>query len=141
MRVAVVGAGVVGVTTAYELASDGHEVTVLERRGGVAAEASFANAGIVAPGYVTPWAAPGMPGLAQLWKTSSTRFAASSWPTRPIGALTRKRSSLSAGNRFWFRDSRLESHAGCLALIMARNISGRPARTSAWLLMLPPVSR
>jgi D-amino-acid dehydrogenase len=62
MRVAVVGAGVVGVTTAYELASDGHEVTVLERRGGVAAEASFANAGIVAPGYVTPWAAPGMPG-------------------------------------------------------------------------------
>jgi D-amino-acid dehydrogenase len=62
MRIAVVGAGIVGVTTAYELAAEGHEVTVIERRGGVAAEASFANAGVVAPGYVTPWAAPGMPG-------------------------------------------------------------------------------
>ena len=62
MRVAVVGAGIVGVTTAYELAAEGHEVTVFERRGSVAAEASFANAGVVAPGYVTPWAAPGMPG-------------------------------------------------------------------------------
>jgi D-amino-acid dehydrogenase len=61
MRIAVIGAGIIGVTTAYELASDGHEVTVYERRGGVAGETSFANAGIVAPGYVTPWAAPGMP--------------------------------------------------------------------------------
>lgn len=62
MRVAVVGAGIVGVTTAYELVSDGHEVTVFDRRASVAAETSFANAGVVAPGYVTPWAAPGMPG-------------------------------------------------------------------------------
>ncbi|MGY4829356.1 D-amino acid dehydrogenase [Sphaerotilaceae bacterium SBD11-9] len=61
MRVAVIGAGIVGVTSAYELAADGHEVTVFERRGSVAAETSFANAGIIAPGYVTPWAAPGMP--------------------------------------------------------------------------------
>ena len=61
MRIAVIGAGIIGVTTAYELASDGHEVSVFERRGSVAAETSFANAGLVAPGYVTPWAAPGMP--------------------------------------------------------------------------------
>jgi len=61
MRVAVVGAGIVGVTTAYELALAGHEVVVFERRASVAAEGSFANAGVVAPGYVTPWAAPGMP--------------------------------------------------------------------------------
>ncbi len=61
MRVAVVGAGIIGVTTAYELAGEGHEVVVFERRGSVAAETSFANAGVVAPGYVTPWAAPGMP--------------------------------------------------------------------------------
>ncbi len=61
MRVAVIGAGIIGVTTAYELAADGHEVTVFERRGAAAEETSFANAGVVAPGYVTPWAAPGMP--------------------------------------------------------------------------------
>ena len=61
MRVAVIGAGIVGVTTAYELARDGHQVTVFERRASVAEETSFANAGVVAPGYVTPWAAPGMP--------------------------------------------------------------------------------
>lgn len=61
MRIAVIGAGIVGVTSAYELAADGHEVTVYERHAGVASETSFANAGVVAPGYVTPWAAPGMP--------------------------------------------------------------------------------
>ncbi|WP_296447239.1 D-amino acid dehydrogenase [Rhodoferax sp. UBA5149] len=61
MKIAVIGAGIIGVTTAYELACDGHEVTVLERRGAAAEEASFANAGLVAPGYITPWAAPGMP--------------------------------------------------------------------------------
>jgi D-amino-acid dehydrogenase len=62
MKVAVIGAGIVGITTAYELAVDGHEVTVFERRGAAAEETSFANAGVVAPGSVTPWAAPGMPG-------------------------------------------------------------------------------
>lgn len=62
MRLAVIGAGIIGVTTAYELAADGHEVTVFERRASVAEETSFANAGVIAPGYVTPWAAPGMPG-------------------------------------------------------------------------------
>ncbi len=61
MKIALIGAGIVGVTSAYELAADGHEVTVFERRGAAAEETSFANAGVVAPGYVTPWAAPGMP--------------------------------------------------------------------------------
>jgi D-amino-acid dehydrogenase len=60
MKIAIVGAGIIGVTTAWELASDGHDVTVFERRGAAAEESSFANAGVVAPGYVTPWAAPGM---------------------------------------------------------------------------------
>ena len=62
MKIAVVGAGIIGITTAYELAVDGHEVTVFERRSAAAEETSFANAGVVAPGSVTPWAAPGMPG-------------------------------------------------------------------------------
>ena len=61
MKIAVIGAGIIGVTTAFELGRDGHEVTVFERCGAAAEETSFANAGIIAPGYVTPWAAPGMP--------------------------------------------------------------------------------
>ncbi|APW39185.1 amino acid dehydrogenase [Rhodoferax koreense] len=61
MKIAVIGAGVIGVTTAFELAADGHAVTVFERRSAAAEETSFANAGLIAPGYVTPWAAPGMP--------------------------------------------------------------------------------
>ncbi len=61
MRIAVIGAGIIGVTTAYELAADGHEVVVYEKSSSVAEQTSFANAGVVAPGYVTPWAAPGMP--------------------------------------------------------------------------------
>ena len=66
MRIAIVGAGIVGVTTAYELAADGNEVTVFERRGSIAAETSFANAGIVGPGCVTTWSAPAMPGRSAL---------------------------------------------------------------------------
>ena len=61
MKIAIVGAGVIGVTTAYELACDGHEVIVFERNTSIAVESSFANAGIIAPGYAAPWAAPGMP--------------------------------------------------------------------------------
>ena len=61
MRVVVVGAGIVGVCTAHFLRRAGCDVTVLERRSGVAQEGSFANAGVMAPGYVGPWASPGMP--------------------------------------------------------------------------------
>ena len=73
MKIAVIGAGIIGVTTAYELSADGHQVTVFERRGSVAAETSFANAGVIAPGYVTPWAAPGMP--AKVLKLLMSRHA------------------------------------------------------------------
>jgi len=69
VRIAVIGAGIIGVTTAYELAVDGHELTVFERNAHVAGETSFANAGVIAPGYVTPWAAPGMP-----WKVLRGSF-------------------------------------------------------------------
>lgn len=87
MRIAVIGAGIVGVTSAHELAMDGHDVTVFERRGAVAEETSFANAGVLAPGYVTPWAAPGMPRkvLSQLLgRHAAVRFGGwSAWGLTP----------------------------------------------------------
>lgn len=60
-HVMVLGAGIVGVCTAWYLRRQGFEVTVLERREAVAQETSWGNAGVIAPGAVTPWAAPGMP--------------------------------------------------------------------------------
>lgn len=62
MNIAIIGAGIIGVTTAYELATDGHQVTVFERHGAVAEECSFANAGLISPAQLLLWAAPGMPG-------------------------------------------------------------------------------
>lgn len=63
MRVAVLGAGVIGVTTAYELARDGHDVTVVERLPEPAGETSFANAGLIAPGHAYTWSSPRAPGI------------------------------------------------------------------------------
>lgn len=59
MKIAIVGAGIVGVTTAHELAQDGHAVTVFEQRSAAAEEASFATGGLLAPGVLSPWSAPG----------------------------------------------------------------------------------
>jgi D-amino-acid dehydrogenase len=67
MKVTVLGAGVIGVTTAYYLAKAGHEVTVLDRQPGPGLETSYANAGEISPGYASPWAAPGIPQKAVRW--------------------------------------------------------------------------
>lgn len=67
MKVIVLGAGIVGVTSAYQLAKAGHDVTVIDRQKGPALETSFANAGEVSFGYCSPWAAPGIPMKALKW--------------------------------------------------------------------------
>ncbi len=61
------GAGVIGVTSAYCLAKAGCDVTVIDRQAGPGLETSFANAGEVSPGYASPWAAPGVPVKAVRW--------------------------------------------------------------------------
>ena len=58
MKVIVLGAGVVGVSCAWYLWRDGHEVTVLERNAGVGLETSFANGGQLSYSYVAPLASP-----------------------------------------------------------------------------------
>ena len=60
MRVAVLGAGVVGLATAYYLVRDDHEVTVIDRNDGVALEASYANGAQLSYSYVAPLAGPGV---------------------------------------------------------------------------------
>ncbi|MGI9218366.1 MAG: FAD-dependent oxidoreductase [Hydrogenophaga sp.] len=51
MKIAVIGAGVIGVTTAYELTLDGHEVSVFDRHGTAGEGASFANGSLMVPGW------------------------------------------------------------------------------------------
>ena len=60
MHVVVLGAGVVGLTTAYYLTQDGHRVTVIDRNDGVALETSFANGAQLSYSYVAPLAGPGV---------------------------------------------------------------------------------
>lgn len=60
MKVLVLGAGVIGVTTAYQLARDGHEVTVVDQRSNPATAAGRPDAALVCPSHAAPWAAPGM---------------------------------------------------------------------------------
>ncbi|NQU55736.1 MAG: D-amino acid dehydrogenase [Rhodospirillales bacterium] len=58
MTTLVLGAGVIGVTTAYYLARAGHKVVVIERQPGPALETSFANGGQISPCHSAPWASP-----------------------------------------------------------------------------------
>ncbi len=67
MKVLVLGAGVVGTATAYFLAEDGHQVTVLDREPAPGLETSFANGAQISACHAKPWAAPHVPGQAFLW--------------------------------------------------------------------------
>lgn len=67
MKVLVIGGGVVGVTTAYFLARDGAEVTLLEKEHELATLASAGNAGLIAPGHSFAWASPSAP--MELWRS------------------------------------------------------------------------
>ena len=67
MRVVVLGAGVVGVTTAWALSRAGHEVTVLERHDAPARETSFANGGQLSVSHAEPWANPQAPWQILKW--------------------------------------------------------------------------
>jgi D-amino-acid dehydrogenase len=60
MRIAVIGAGLPGITTACFLAQAGHEVQVLDRRAGPGLETSFANGGMLTPSQAAPWNTPGI---------------------------------------------------------------------------------
>jgi D-amino-acid dehydrogenase len=67
VRILVLGAGVVGTSTAYFLAREGHKVEVIDRQPGAAMETSFSNAGLVSPGHAYTWASPRAPKI--LWQS------------------------------------------------------------------------
>jgi len=61
MKVVVLGAGVVGIASAWYLARAGHEVTVLDRQAEAGLETSFANGGQISVSHAEPWANPTAP--------------------------------------------------------------------------------
>lgn len=66
MKICVLGAGITGVTAAYELARRGHDVTVIDRQPDAARECSYANGGQLSYAHAEPWANPGV--FPKLWK-------------------------------------------------------------------------
>ncbi len=67
MRVLVLGAGVVGVASAWFLREAGHDVVVVDRQPGPALETSFANGGQISASHAEPWANPAAPGKIVHW--------------------------------------------------------------------------
>ncbi|MBC7719699.1 MAG: D-amino acid dehydrogenase [Chitinophagaceae bacterium] len=67
MRVVVLGAGIIGVSTAWHLLELGHEVTVVDRQPNAALETSFANAAQISVSYCEPWANREAPLKALKW--------------------------------------------------------------------------
>ena len=67
MKIAVLGAGVVGVTSAWYLARAGHEVTLIDRQDAAAMETSYANGGQISISHSEPWANPGTPKQVLKW--------------------------------------------------------------------------
>ena len=100
-RVAVAGAGIVGLSTAWFLQDRGIEVTVLDRVG-VAGDASWGNAGWLAPALTLPLPEPGVLryGLRSMFRPSSpvyvppttdvpTAYVAVKVPESDLGGLNR----------------------------------------------------
>lgn len=85
MRIAIVGAGVTGITLAHALQRDGHGVRVFEQRQTAAEEASYASGGLLSAGWPSPLAAPGMAWDLLYPGSSATAIRLGQWP-RPTDA-------------------------------------------------------
>ena len=70
MKIIILGAGIIGVSTAWHLLEQGHEVTVVDRQPDAAMEASFANAAQISVSYCEPWANRDAPLKALKWMFS-----------------------------------------------------------------------
>ena len=70
MKIIVLGAGIIGISTAWHLAQRGHEVCVVDRQAEAALETSFANAAQISVSYCEPWANRDAPWKALKWMFS-----------------------------------------------------------------------
>jgi D-amino-acid dehydrogenase len=70
MKITVLGAGIIGISTAWHLAERGHDVTVVDRQADAALETSFANAAQISVSYCEPWANREAPLKALKWMFS-----------------------------------------------------------------------
>ena len=70
MKVVVLGAGIIGISTAWHLLERGHQVTVVDRQPDAALETSFANAAQISVSYCEPWANRDAPLKALKWMFS-----------------------------------------------------------------------
>lgn len=71
MHITIIGAGIIGLTSAYYLSKAGHEVTIIEKNDGVD-NCSFGNAGYISPSHFIPLASPGIVAQGLKWMLSST---------------------------------------------------------------------
>ena len=113
MKILVLGSGVAGVTAAWWLLRDGHEVSVVDRQPAPAQEASYANAGLVAPGHSFAWASPKVPKilLKSLWRNDQAfRFRLTPDPRMWAWSLKFLRQCTAARARI----NTLRKHALCL---------------------------
>jgi D-amino-acid dehydrogenase len=69
MHILVLGAGVVGITTAWYLQKQGHQVTVVDRQNQAGLETSYANGGQISVSHAEPWANPSAPLKVLKWLT------------------------------------------------------------------------
>jgi D-amino-acid dehydrogenase len=115
-HVVIVGAGIVGLSTAYFCARRGHRVTLIDRSPAMRDGCSFGNAGMIVPSHFTPLAAPGMvaTGLKWMWN-----------PESPFYIKPRfDRDLLGWGYKFW-RAATKRHVDRCAPLLRDLNFAGR----------------
>lgn len=79
-KIVIIGGGIVGLSTAYYLTLEGHEVVVIDK-GNYTQGASYVNAGYLTPSHIVPMAAPGMvaKGIRWMFNASSPFYIQPRW--------------------------------------------------------------